>query len=282
MQTPQTLNERIRHFYDRSTGIWLDTWGEHMHHGYYGPDGKAKKDHLQAQIDLITEFLKWGKVEQTAQILDAGCGVGGSARFLANALNANVLGLTLSPVQAEQAARFNQKAGLEGQVRVEVQDVLQLKPAQGPFDLIWSLESAEHIPEKQRLMQVFFDALRPGGVLLMATWCHRNTPPALHTGEQNTLQKIGKYYHLPPMISIGEYEQMAQAAGFTSIQTADWTDAIAPFWPAVIRSALRWRSIAGLLRSGGPTLRGAWAMQFMIQGYRSGALRFGLLQARKP
>jgi len=29
-------------------------------------------------------------------------------------------------------------------------------------------------------------------------------------------------------------------------------------------------------------LRGAWAMQFMIQGYRSGALRFGLLQARKP
>ncbi len=282
MQTQLTLNERIRHFYDRSTAIWLDTWGEHMHHGYYGPDGTTTKDHLQAQIDLITEFLKWGKIEKATHVLDAGCGVGGSARFLAQTLHANVLGLTLSPVQAEQAARYTEAAGLSGQVRVEVQDVLQLQPAQGPFDLIWSLESAEHMPEKQRLLQVFFDALQPGGTLLMATWCHRDTPPTLRSDEQNTLQKIGKYYHLPPMISIGEYERMALDVGFQSVQTDDWTRSIAPFWPAVMRSALRWSSITGLLRSGWPTLRGAWAMQYMIQGYRSGALRFGLLQARKP
>ena len=282
MQTPLTLNERIRHFYDRSTGIWLDTWGEHMHHGYYGPEGTITKDHVQAQTDLIDTFLEWGEVEKAGHILDAGCGVGGSARFLAKKLNANVLGLTLSPVQAERAARLNEAAGLNGQVRIQVQDVLQLQPDQGPFDLIWSLESAEHMPEKQRLLQVFFDALRPGGTLLMATWCHRNTPPALDAGEQNTLHKIGKYYHLPPLVSIDEYEQMAENAGFESVKTADWTSAVAPFWPAVIRSALRWSSVAGLLRSGWPTLRGAWAMQFMTKGYRSGALRFGLLQARKP
>ncbi|HRI60392.1 MAG TPA: class I SAM-dependent methyltransferase [Saprospiraceae bacterium] len=282
MQTPPSLNDRIRHFYDRSTGIWLDTWGEHMHHGYYGPDGAMQQDHVQAQIDLIAELLRWGKVEKAAHILDAGCGVGGSARLLAKALDAKVLGLTLSPVQAEQAARLNRIAGLAGQVRVEVQDVLQPDAARGPFDLVWSLESAEHIPGKQRLLQVFFDALRPGGKLLMATWCHRDTPPDLDTKEQNLLQKIGKFYHLPPLISLGEYEQIAHKTGFRAVKTADWTAAVSPFWPAVIRSALRWRSIAALLRAGGPALQGAWAMQYMLKGYRTGALRFGLLQAQKP
>jgi tocopherol O-methyltransferase len=282
MQTLPPLNDRIRHFYDRSTGIWLDTWGEHMHHGYYGPDGTMQQDHLQAQIDLITEFLQWGNVAKASCILDAGCGVGGSARLLAKVLDAKVLGLTLSPVQAEQAARLNQIAGLAGQVRVEVQDVLQLDAAQGHFDLIWSLESAEHIPGKQRLLQVFFDALLPGGKLLLATWCHRDTPPKLDIREHNLLQKIGKYYHLPPLISLGEYEQMVRDLGFLAVKTADWTAAVSPFWPAVIRSALRWRSIAGLLRAGGPALQGAWAMQYMLKGYRTGALRFGLLQAQKP
>lgn len=276
------LNERIRHFYDRSTAIWLDTWGEHMHHGYYGPDGKEEKDHRQAQTDLITELLQWGHVQHATRILDAGCGVGGSARFLARALNAEVLGLTLSPVQAERATFFNQQAGLGERVRVEVQDVLQIKAEQGPFDLIWSLESAEHMPEKCRLLQVFYDALRPGGTLLMATWCHRETPPALMENERNLMQKIEHYYHLPPMISLGEYEQMARETGFQEVKTADWTNSVAPFWPAVVRSAVTWHSLGGLLRAGWPTIRGAWAMQFMMRGYRSGALRFGLMQAKKP
>jgi tocopherol O-methyltransferase len=84
------LNERIRDFYDGSTQLWLNTWGEHMHHGYYGLDGSERKDHQQAQLDLITESLKWAGVESANRILDAGCGVGGSARVLAQLYDANV------------------------------------------------------------------------------------------------------------------------------------------------------------------------------------------------
>ena len=78
-----TLNERIGKFYDQSTPLWLDVWGEHMHHGYY-PEGKVgNKTHTQAQLDLVNQMLSWGKVKQATNILDAGCGVGGSARVLA-------------------------------------------------------------------------------------------------------------------------------------------------------------------------------------------------------
>lgn len=277
-----TLNDRIRQFYDASTHLWLDTWGEHMHHGYYGPGGGEQKNHRQAQIDLIHELLRWGGVTKAQRILDAGCGVGGSARHLARSFGAQVLGLTLSPVQAEEAAVFNKKTGLEGLVEVQARDVMTLTAADGPFDLVWSLESAEHMGDKQRLLDIFYQLLKPGGKLLMVTWCLRGTPPALSSGEVALLRKICEVYHLPPLVSIEELRRKAQLAGFTQIKTADWSDAVAPFWQAVIRSAFRWQSVLGLIRSGRQAVRGAWAMQYMTRGYRLGTIRFGLIQGQKP
>jgi hypothetical protein len=34
------------------------------------------------------------------------------------------------------------------------------------------------------------------------------------------------------------------------IKTADWSENVAPFWPAVIKSALTWKGITSLLTSG--------------------------------
>ena len=108
-----TLNERIRQFYNSSTPLWLDTWGEHMHHGFYGIDGNIKKENKQAQIDLINEVINWANIKSAHHILDAGCGVGGSSRYLSKKFDASVLGLTLSNVQAAAAEKYNKAQGLE-------------------------------------------------------------------------------------------------------------------------------------------------------------------------
>ncbi len=276
------LNEKIQHFYDTSTNLWLDSWGEHMHHGYYGADGLEKKNHQEAQADLVKELLAWGDVRQSSRILDAGCGVGGSARFLAKRFGAKVQGLTLSPVQAKEAQILNEKAGMNGQVNIETMDLLTLLPEDGPFDLVWSLESGEHIPEKQTMLKRFYEVLKPGGKFLMATWCIREEPPALRLKEEKLLDKIGRLYHIPPMISINKYQELAETVGFEQIKTADWTVAVAPFWKAVIQSAMKLSSVTGLLRAGWPAIRGAWAMQYMTKGYRMGTLKFGVIQGIKP
>ena len=276
-----TLNQRIQSFYDHSTQLWLDTWGEHMHHGYYGPDGTEQKDRLQAQIDLIVELLEWGQVRKAGRILDAGCGVGGSARLLAKVYGAQVLGVTLSPVQAERASEYTAALGLQNQVRVEARDMMSLRPEDGPFDLIWSMESAEHIADKRRLLDLFYELLAPGGQFLMATWCHRTEPPALREREQRLLKKLYKLYHLPPMVSIETLERTVEEAGFTAVESADWSRAVAPFWGAVIRSALTWGGVSGLLKAGWPTIQGAWAMQYMRKGFEKGLIKFGVFQGKK-
>lgn len=276
-----TLNQRIQSFYDGSTQLWLDTWGEHMHHGYYGPDGTENKDRLQAQIDLVKQLLQWGQVRQAGRILDAGCGVGGSARMLADVYGAEVLGVTLSPVQAERAGEYTAATGLQKRVTVQARDMMSLQPEDGPFDLIWSMESAEHIADKQRLFDLFYELLAPGGQFLMATWCHRAEPPPLNDRERRLLRKLYKLYHLPPMVSIEALEGTAENAGFISVQSDDWSAAVAPFWKAVIRSALTWQGMRGLLAAGWPTIQGAWAMQYMRRGFEKGLIKFGVFQGIK-
>ena len=276
-----TLQNRIKNFYDASSGLWEQVWGEHMHHGYYGPDGKQRKERRQAQIDLIEEFLAWAKVQTASQILDVGCGIGGSSLYLAEKFGASTEGITLSPVQANRATQRAEAAGLSQRVGFQVADALAMPFPDESFDLVWSMESGEHMPDKQKFLQECYRVLKPSGKFLMATWCHRPTPPALTPDEQQHLEKIYRVYCLPYVISLPDYAQIAQETGFTAIQTADWSEAVAPFWNIVIDSALTPAALIGLVQSGWTTIQAALSLGLMSRGYERRLVKFGLLCGEK-
>ena len=286
-----TLKHQIQQFYDASSGLWEQVWGEHMHHGYYGPTGNEKKDRRQAQIDLIEEFLSWAGVKDVGentgsdpQILDVGCGIGGSSLYLAQKFKAQAVGITLSPVQASRATERVQEAGLATAVKFQVADALDMPFANDTFDLVWSMESGEHMPDKEKFLQECYRVLKPGGTFLMATWCHRPITPAtgeLTADEKRHLAEIYRVYCLPYVISLPEYEAIAHRLSFQHIHIADWSDAVAPFWDIVIDSAFEPKAIVGLFQSGWATVQAALSLGLMSRGYRRGLIRFGLLCANK-
>ncbi|MCU0569056.1 MAG: methyltransferase domain-containing protein [Oculatellaceae cyanobacterium Prado106] len=281
---PLTLQEQIQQFYDASSGLWEQVWGEHMHHGYYGATGTERKERRQAQIDLIEELLAWGKVQQAQDILDVGCGIGGSSLYLAEKFNASATGITLSSVQAQRATERAAAAGLKDRTRFLVADALAMPFADDSFDLVWSLESGEHMPDKQQFLQECYRVLKPGGIFLMATWCNRPTDPPnppLSSAELKHLEEIYRVYCLPYVISLPGYGAIAHKLGFRDIRTADWSTAVAPFWDVVIDSALNLGVIKALLRSGWITIQAALSLGLMQRGYRNGLIRFGLLCAGK-
>lgn len=277
-----TLRDRIQQFYDASSGLWEQVWGEHMHHGYYGAMGTERKDRRQAQIDLIDEVLRWADVQQASSILDVGCGIGGSSLELAKRYSASVTGITLSPVQANRATERAAEAGLSDRVQFQVADALVTPFSDDQFDLVWSMESGEHMPEKPRFLAECFRVLKPGGTFLMATWCHRSTEDEpLTLSEQLHLGAIYQVYCLPYVISLPEYEAIAHSVGFRSIRTADWSQAVAPFWNEVADSAITPSAVVGLLNSGWTTIQAALSVGLMQQGYQRRLVRFGLLCGRK-
>ena len=293
-QTPMSnvssdLSEQIQQFYDDSSGLWEEIWGEHMHHGYYGRSGNYKLDRRQAQIDLIEELLSWtgyGSYPQSdpKTIIDVGCGIGGSSLYLAEKFKANVTGITLSPVQAARATARAKEKGLQDQVEFQVADALNMPFPDNHFDLVWSLESGEHMPDKTQFLAECYRVLRPGGNLILATWCHRSTNSlagALTLDEKRHLAEIYRVYCLPYVISLPDYEAIALKCGFKDLRADDWSISVAPFWDVVIDSAIKPEALIGLFKSGWRTIEAALSLGLMSRGYKRGLVKFGVLTATK-
>ena len=88
--------------------------------------------------------------------------------------------------------------------------------------------------------------------------CRRNLQPGetqLRDNEEALLDSICKAYYLPKWCSINDYEELFTANGLQGIKTEDWSEEVAPFWGAVIKSALTTQGVAGLFKAGLTTLK---------------------------
>ncbi|XVE62333.1 hypothetical protein DITRI_Ditri06bG0109600 [Diplodiscus trichospermus] len=287
----RALQDGISEFYDQSSGLWEDIWGDHMHHGFYDPGSTvSESDHRASQIRMIEESLRFAGISEDPskrpqRIVDVGCGIGGSSRYLARKYGAKCQGITLSPVQAGRANVLAKAEGLADKVSFQVADALKQPFPDGQFDLVWSMESGEHMPEKAKFVNELVRVAAPGGTIIIVTWCHRDLGPneeSLQPWEKKLLNRICKAYYLPEWCSTADYVKLLQSLSLQDIKAADWSQHVAPFWPAVIRSAFTWKGFTSLLRSGLKAIKGALVMPLMIEGYQKGVIKFAIITCRKP
>src|SRR3954471_1077757 len=71
------------------------------------------------------------------RVLDAGCRVGVSSRYLAHNFGCRVEAIDLTPEYVETAARLNELCGLSATVAVREGSVTDLPYQDGNFDLVW-------------------------------------------------------------------------------------------------------------------------------------------------
>ncbi len=281
------LTGDIADFYDARSAAWESVWGEHMHHGLYDVVDREKLSGSKAQVRTMDEMLRFSGVDVTScsRILDVGCGIGGASRYLASkgGNKCIVSAITLSPVQAARATELNNATGLGYRVLTKVENVLNSSFSDSTFDMVWSLESAEHIPDKQKFIQQCKRMLKPNGEMVMLVWCVRECTPPFRTNEQFSIRRIMEEYCLPRVAAPSEYVTELIRAGFRDVKYEDWTDRAAPFWWEVARTAVfnpnGWRA---LLHYGWPLIKSALAMRHVIAGIRQGVFRLVVFSARVP
>lgn len=169
--------------------------GEHIHHGYWATDeSKAKDSKETAQINLIRLLLDMSGVAEGNKVLDVGCGIGGTSRYLASQLGCTVTGITISTKQVEIAKRLTKAAaeketpGAEetvedaegfvklGKGRVKFIELdaetmgAYFASDSGAFDAVWISEALSHFPNKALFFQNTHKVLKPGGKLALADW----------------------------------------------------------------------------------------------------------------
>jgi len=284
------LKKGIAKFYDESTQVWLDVWGDDLHHGYY--ESKDFKDHKLAQIIMIDKALEFGyginEIQSSSfqinNMVDVGCGVGGSSRHISKKYGSTGIGLSLSKFQILKANEITEKAQLQDRLKFIVADAMNMPLTNNTFDLTWSMESGEHMPDKSDFMKELFRVTAPGGRIIIVTWCHRellDNEENLSKKELRLLDKINDAYYLPKWVPASKYVELATNLGLEDVRQDDWSKFIAPFWGAVFMSALKPQNFFRMMLSGFTTIKGFIATLWMLRGFKTGLIKFALITGRK-
>jgi cyclopropane fatty-acyl-phospholipid synthase-like methyltransferase len=136
-----------------------------MHFGYWDETVKNFPQSLARENDILAAMVK---IKSTDVVLDAGCGVGGSAIFLARKFGCKAIGISLSKQQAEQATINAQQSGVADNTAFFVMDFENLTFPDQKFDVVWAIESVCHANSKKTFLEGAHRILKPGGRLIIA------------------------------------------------------------------------------------------------------------------
>ncbi|MDE3123154.1 MAG: class I SAM-dependent methyltransferase [Paracoccaceae bacterium] len=136
-----------------------------------------KLDGAGAALDLlgaVDEFHMGGRratealaaalsLPEGAKVLDIGCGLGGTARFLAATAGVDVEGVDLTPAYVEIGQALTRQLGLDDRVRLSVGQAQALPFRPESFDAATVLHVGMNIPDKAAVFAGIARMLKPGG-----------------------------------------------------------------------------------------------------------------------
>jgi SAM-dependent methyltransferase len=112
-------------------------------------------------------LIELAGVSADDRVLDAGSGVGGTARYLASHVGCRVTTADLTPEFCETSRWLNGLAGLGDLIDVREANVLDLPFTDGSFDVVVSQHVQMNIADKDQLYAEAWRVLAPGGRLAL-------------------------------------------------------------------------------------------------------------------
>lgn len=102
------------------------------------------------------------------KVLDAGCGVGGTAVYFAKNIGCSVHGITLSKKQVATATGFAKQLGLQDKLTFSEMDYTKMSFPDNSFDAVVAIESMQTATDKTDFIKEVSRVLKPGGRLIIA------------------------------------------------------------------------------------------------------------------
>jgi SAM-dependent methyltransferase len=193
-------------------------------------------DHLTpADLGLLEDFHTMGRyatmqlvelaqITSDSAVLDAGSGVGGTARYVADRYGCAVTAVDLTDEYCETNRWLNRLVGLGDLISVRQADVTELPFAEGTFDVAISQHVQMNVADKARLYSEARRVLTDGGRL--ALW-------DITIGKSGTIGDHGVLeYPLPwadhpacsHLVTPDELRTVVESAGFAVEHWNDLTD----------------------------------------------------------
>ena len=259
----------IREHYDSMALIYRTFWGDHIHHGLFTGGDESPEE---AQVAMLEHCISLLGLHAGNDVLDVGCGHGGTAVYLAQTRGCRVQAVTISETQAKLAQEHAQRAGVDGVCDFQIGNADLLDFGIATHGAIWTMESSEHFRDKARYIRRAAAALRPGGSLLIAAW----------TGSMAdaNVRAVAQAFLCPELQPAYAYAAQMEAAGLVVRAREDLTRNVVKTWEVCRDHAQTAANVVRLLQ--GPVREFIAGIDTILDAYRSGALTYTVLVGDKP
>jgi len=290
--------------YDAVGAVWLETFGEHVHVGFYAdPATKKTMNWRKAQAEHIQAILKFAGVKQADKVLDVGCGYGGTAVHVAHQLNCSVVGINTSAFQIAAGKQLAARSEdvKPNQVEFQVANALDLPFPDDTFDVVISIEASTYMPDKSKYVSEMGRVCKPGGKVILVDF-HR-TPGPKTKKQEKSLKHMKKMFSSPDFESPQIHEDLMAKHGLEIFAKSEITQHIRGWFFVSLMEVLemcaeeegfmaalkKFIKLHWLTIVGGPTvwthvftwasrLQNKWAKK----GMKNGAWAYYLMAAHKP
>ena len=217
-------NKDIEKYYDLTEFHYRLHWNleqsRSLHYGYW--DTSTKNFH-EALLNINKILATRARICKDDKVLDAGCGIGGSALWLARNIGCHVMGIALNEKQLSIAKKLATEEHLEKFTDFQKADFTNTGFANHSFDIVWAIESVCHANNKADFLKEAFRLLKPGGKLIM---CDYFKQPGLKDNEKEIIRRWINGWAIDDIPEIMDFERDAFNAGFLQIDIEDATHAI--------------------------------------------------------
>lgn len=278
------FHDKIVAYYDECEVDYRIVWHlkNHLclHYGYWEPQTRRLRDALRLMNLRLSEIAQ---IRRSDSVLDAGCGVGGSAIFLAETYGCRVHGITLSERQVSSARQNARNRNVEHLTSFDRGDFCRSGMADEKFDVVWALESVCHAPRKGDFLAEARRLLRAGGRLIVADFFQ--APGAAASPDYQYLKKWADCWAVPaferPDLFVGVLERL----GFGDIAVRDVSEKVFPTVRRLYRAFVPGLICSTVLNMVGKrSVRqwaNTWSTYYQYKAFASGTWRYLIVTALK-
>jgi len=142
--------------------VALDLAGKNV--GSLSVDDLAPIDEFHTRgRESTLEVAELANVQDLDLVLDVGCGLGGTARHLAEIYNCHVTGLDLTDEYISVGKKLTDLVGLSDRVELHQGSALEIQFDDEQFDIVWTEHVQMNIADKNKFYSEIARVLKPGG-----------------------------------------------------------------------------------------------------------------------
>jgi cyclopropane fatty-acyl-phospholipid synthase-like methyltransferase len=112
---------------------------------------------------FVRDLAEIAGIQRMDRVLDLGCGLGGSARLLAELLGCFVDGLDISPQRVREGNELTRAVRLESRVVLRCADLRTHDIPEAAYDHLWGQATWVHVRAKRAVFNPWLKALKPRG-----------------------------------------------------------------------------------------------------------------------